>query len=156
MLVEDKVCSGWNFQCCYRFVHKSLFLLCVVAFWCVVTVLSMQITLMVRVYCGFSAKCDDIATLKAHQTDHAGAKEAMAKSTAMRKKVFAACTKETGDLKYNIGALNKVSRRLKRVCLVALLQTTSASMARALSISMDKSSDCDLLRSSLCVGDSTS
>jgi len=97
------------------------------------------------------------ADLKAHQSDRAAAKEAIAKATAMRNKEATAFAKETGDLKTNIGALNKAIPAIEKGMSGGFLQTTSASVVRSLSISMDMSSvDRDLLTSFLSSGSSSS
>jgi len=97
------------------------------------------------------------ADLKAHQSDRAAAKEAIAKATAMRNKEAAAFAKETGDLKTNVAALNKAIPAIEKGMSGGFLQTTSASVVRSLSISMDMSSvDRDLLTSFLASGSSSS
>jgi len=97
------------------------------------------------------------ADLKAHQTDRAAAKDAIAKATAMRNKEAASYAKETGDLKTNIGALNKAIPAIEKGMSGGFLQTNSASVVRSLSISMDMSSvDRDLLTSFLSSGNSAS
>jgi len=97
------------------------------------------------------------ADLKAHQSDRAAAKDAIAKATAMRNKEAAAFAKETGDLKTNIAALNKAIPAIEKGMSGGFLQTTSASVVRSLSISMDMSSvDRDLLTSFLSSGSSSS
>jgi len=97
------------------------------------------------------------ADLKAHQSDRAAAKEAIGKATAMRGKEAAAFAKETGDLKTNIGALNKAIPAIEKGMSGGFLQTTSATVIRSLSISMDMSSvDRDLLTSFLSAGSSYS
>jgi len=97
------------------------------------------------------------ADLKAHQTDRAAAKEAIAKATAMRNKEAAAYAKETGDLKTNVAGLTKAIAALDKGMSGGFLQTTSASVVRSLSISMDMSSvDRDMLTSFLTSGSSAS
>jgi len=95
--------------------------------------------------------------LKSHQGDRAAAKEAIAKATALRSTEAAAFAKESGDLKTNIGALNKAIPAIDKGMSGGFLQTTAASVVRGLSISMDMSSvDRDLLTSFLSAGASSS
>jgi len=95
--------------------------------------------------------------LKAHQTDRAAAKEAIAKATAMRGKEAASYAKETGDLKTNVAGLTKAIAALENGMAGGFLQTTASTIVRSLSISMDMSSvDRDLLTSFLSSGSSSS
>jgi len=97
------------------------------------------------------------ADLKAHQTDRAAAKEAIAKATAMRGKEAASYAKETGDLKTNVAGLTKAIAALENGMAGGFLQTTASTIVRSLSISMDMSSvDRDLLTSFLSSGSSSS
>jgi len=79
------------------------------------------------------------ADLKNHKADRADAKEAVAKATAIRGKENAAYKKTKADLETNIGALSKAIPAIEKG-MGNFLQTTSASVLRSLSISMDMSS----------------
>jgi len=79
------------------------------------------------------------ADLKNHKADRAAAKEAVAKATAMRQKENAAFKKTKADLDTNIAALSKAIPAIEKG-MGNFLQTTSASVLRSLSISMDMSS----------------
>jgi len=83
--------------------------------------------------------------LKAHQTDRAAAKEAIAKATAIRAKEAAAFGKTSSDLKTNLASLGKAIPAIEKG-MGGFLQSSAASMLRSLSISMDMSSvDRDML-----------
>jgi chromosome segregation ATPase len=72
-----------------------------------------------------------------HKKDLAAAKQAIAEATALREKEAAAFAKESGDLKTNLGALEKAIPAIEKGMGSAFLQTTSASTLRDLSISQD-------------------
>jgi len=96
------------------------------------------------------------ADLKAHQTDRAAAKEAIAKATAMRNKEAASYAKESGDLKTNIAGLGKAIAAIDKGMSGGFLQSNSAQLIQGLSITMDMSSvDRDLLTSFLSSGSSS-
>merc|ERR1719326_112938 len=87
--------------------------------------------------------------LKAHQTDRAAAKDAIAKATEIREKEAAAFAKTSGDLKTNLAALGKAIPAIEKG-MGGFLQTSTASVLRSLSINLDMSSvDRDMLTSFL-------
>lgn len=89
------------------------------------------------------------ADLKAHQADRTAAKEAIAKATELRAAEAGAFAKTSGDLKTNIAALGKAIPAIEKG-MGGFLQTTSATVLKGLSISMDMSSvDRELLTSFL-------
>merc|ERR1719272_2077085 len=89
------------------------------------------------------------ADLKAHKADRTAAKGAIAKATALREKEAAAFAKEKGDTETNIAALAKAIPAIEKG-MSGFLQTTSASVLRSLSVSMDMSSvDREMLASFL-------
>jgi hypothetical protein len=79
------------------------------------------------------------ADLKAHKADRAAAKEAVAKATALRGKENGAFKKTKADLDTNIAALSKAIPAIEKG-MGNFLQTSSASVLKSLSISMDMSS----------------
>jgi len=79
------------------------------------------------------------ADLKAHMSDRVSAKDAIAKATAIREKEKAAYSKASADLKTNIGAMDKAIPAIEKG-MGGFLQTSTASVLRQLSISLDMSS----------------
>jgi len=79
------------------------------------------------------------ADLKQHQSDRVAAKDAIAKATAIREKEKAAFAKASSDLKTNIGAMDKAIPAIEKG-MGGFLQTSTASVLRQLSISLDMSS----------------
>jgi len=79
------------------------------------------------------------ADLKAHMSDRVSAKDAIAKATAIREKEKAAYTKASADLKTNIAAMDKAIPAIEKG-MGGFLQTSTASVLRQLSISLDMSS----------------
>merc|ERR1719311_970731 len=93
------------------------------------------------------------ADLKTAQTDRAEAKAAVAKATALREKEAAAYAKESSELKTNIAALAKATAAIEKGMGGAFLQTSTASILKQLSITMDISSmDRELITSFLTQG----
>jgi hypothetical protein len=93
------------------------------------------------------------ADLKTAQTNRADAKEAVAKATALREKEAAAFAKESSDLKTNIAAMIKATTAIEKGMGGAFLQTSTASILKQLSITMEISSvDRDMLTSFLTQG----
>jgi septal ring factor EnvC (AmiA/AmiB activator) len=93
------------------------------------------------------------ADLKAAQTDRADAKAAVAKATALREKEAAAYAKESGDFKTNIAAMKKATTAIEKGAGGAFLQTSTSSIVKQLSVTMDISSiDRDILTSFLTQG----
>jgi septal ring factor EnvC (AmiA/AmiB activator) len=93
------------------------------------------------------------ADLKTAQTDRKDAKEAVAKATSLREKEAAAFAKESGDLKTNIAALTKATTAIEKGMGGAFLQTSTASILKQLSITMEISSvDREMLTSFLTQG----
>merc|ERR1719313_3310378 len=91
--------------------------------------------------------------LKQAQTDRAEAKAAVAKATALRQKEAAAYAKESGELKTDIAALAKATAAIEKGMSGAFLQTSTASILKQLSITMDLSSmDREMLTSFLTQG----
>merc|ERR1719440_719105 len=78
--------------------------------------------------------------LKSAQTDRADAKAAVAKATALRTKQAAAYAKESSELKTNIAATKKATDAIEKGMGGAFLQTTTASVLKQLSVTMDISS----------------
>merc|ERR1711957_953105 len=90
-----------------------------------------------------------VADLKAHKADRAGAKGAIQKATALREEEAAAFAKESSDSKTNIAALAQAIPAIEKG-MSGFLQTSSASVLRSLSVSMDMSSvDREMLASFL-------
>jgi len=77
--------------------------------------------------------------LKAHQSDRVSAKDAISKATAIREKENAAFKKTSSDLKTNIAALDKAIPAIEKG-MGGFLQTSTATVLRQLSISLDMSS----------------
>jgi peptidoglycan hydrolase CwlO-like protein len=80
------------------------------------------------------------ADLATAQTDRADAKTAVATATSLREKEAAAYAKESGELKTNIAALTKAIAAIEKGMSGAFLQTSTASILKKLSISIDMSS----------------
>jgi len=79
------------------------------------------------------------AELKAAQTSRAEAKAAVASATALREKEAAAYAKESGELKTNIAAMKKATAAIEKGAGGAFLQTSTASVIKQLSITVDLS-----------------
>jgi len=93
------------------------------------------------------------ADLKTAQTDRKDAKEAVAKATSLREKEAAAFAKESSDLKTNIAALTKATAAIEKGMGGAFLQTSTASILKQLSITMEISTvDREMLTSFLTQG----
>jgi len=93
------------------------------------------------------------ADLKAAQTDRADAKAAVAKATSLRSKEAAAYAKESSELETNIAAMKKATTAIEKGAGGAFLQTSTASVLRQLSVTMDLSSmDRDMITSFLTQG----
>merc|ERR1719172_138517 len=96
------------------------------------------------------------AELKAAQEDRAAAKEAVAKATSLREKEAAAFAKESSEFKTNIAAMKKATAAISKGMGGAFLQTSSASVVKQLSITMDISSiDRDMITAFLTQGGSS-
>jgi len=80
------------------------------------------------------------ADLKTAQGDRSDAKESAAKATALREKEAAAFLKESTELKANIAAMNKAVSAIEKGMGGAFLQTSTASILKQLSVTMDISS----------------
>jgi len=90
------------------------------------------------------------ADLKAAQTGRTEAKAAVAKATALREKEAAAYAKESGDMNTNIAAMKKATAAIEKGMGGAFLQTSTASVLKQLSITVDLSSiDREMLTSFL-------
>jgi len=93
------------------------------------------------------------ADLKGAQTSRAEAKAAVAKATALREKEAAAFAKESSELKTNIAAMQKATAAIEKGAGGAFLQTSTASVLKQLSITVDLSSiDREMLTSFLTQG----
>merc|ERR1719310_1845498 len=93
------------------------------------------------------------ADLKKAQTDRAEAKAAVAKATKLREKEAAAFAKESSELKTNLAAMKKATAAIEKGMGGAFLQTSTASVLKQLSITMDISSmDMDMLTAFLTQG----
>jgi len=93
------------------------------------------------------------ADLKGAQESRAAAKEAVAKATSLREKEAAAYAKESGEFNTNIAAMKKATAAVSKGMGGAFLQTSTASMLKQLSVTMDISSvDRDVLTSFLTQG----
>jgi len=91
--------------------------------------------------------------LKTAQTDRADAKAAVASATSLRNQQAAAYAKESGELKTNIAALAKATAAIEKGMGGAFLQTSTASILKQLSVTMDISSmDRDMITSFLTQG----
>merc|ERR1719174_717885 len=90
------------------------------------------------------------ADLKSAQESRAAAKAAQAKATALREKEAGVFAKDSGDFKTNIAAMKKATAAISKGMGGAFLQTSSASVLKQLSITMDISSiDREMLTSFL-------
>merc|ERR1719217_1790582 len=90
------------------------------------------------------------ADLKSAQTSRAEAKATVAKATALRQKEAAAYAKESGDMKTNIAAMKKATAAIEKGASGAFLQTSTASILKKLSITVDISNmDREMLTSFL-------
>merc|ERR1719171_2897914 len=95
--------------------------------------------------------------LKQAQTDRADAKAAVAKATALREKEAAAFAKESSELKTNIAATKKATAAIEKGAGGAFLQTSTATILKQLSVSMDISSiDREMMTSFLTQGQGAS
>jgi len=93
------------------------------------------------------------ADLKEAQESRAAAKEAVAKATGLREKEAAAYAQESGDFKTNIAAMKKATAAVSKGMGGAFLQTSTASVLKQLSVTMDISSmDREMLTSFLTQG----
>merc|ERR1719265_849729 len=96
------------------------------------------------------------ADLKGAQEGRAAAKDAVAKATALRQKEAAAFATLSGDYKTNIAAMQKATAAISKGMGGAFLQTSTASVLKQLSITMDISSiDRDMITSFLTQGGSS-
>jgi septal ring factor EnvC (AmiA/AmiB activator) len=80
------------------------------------------------------------ADLKTAETDRSEAKASVAAATALREKEAAAFAKESSDLKTNIAALKNAYTAIEKGMSGAFLQTSTASILKKLSITMELSS----------------
>jgi len=78
------------------------------------------------------------ADLIKHKSDRSAAKDAISKATAIRTKDAGAFAKTEGDLKTNIGALEKAIPAIEKG-MGGFLQTSAAQVVKQLSINMDMS-----------------
>merc|ERR1719277_2972343 len=78
--------------------------------------------------------------LKTAQTNRADAKKAVAEATALREKEASAYAKESSELKTNIAAMKKATAAISKGAGGAFLQTSTASVLKQLSVTMDISS----------------
>merc|ERR1719287_150613 len=93
------------------------------------------------------------AELKSAQTDRADAKAAVAKATSLRSKEAAAYAKESSELETNIAAMKKATAAIEKGAGGAFLQTSTGSVLKQLSITVDLSSiDREMLTSFLTQG----
>merc|ERR1719502_1034911 len=93
------------------------------------------------------------ADLKSAQASRAAAKEAIAKATAIREKEAAAFAKTSGDFKTNIAAMKKATAAISKGMGGAFLQSSTVSVVKQLSITMDISSiDRDMITAFLTQG----
>jgi len=93
------------------------------------------------------------ADLKTAQTDRADAKTAVATATALRTKEATEFAKESSELKTNIAATKSATSAIEKGMGGAFLQTSTASVLKSLSVSMDMSSmDRDMLTAFLTQG----
>jgi peptidoglycan hydrolase CwlO-like protein len=93
------------------------------------------------------------ADLKKAQSDRSDAKAAVAKATELRGKEAAAYAQESSELKTNLAAMKKATTAIEKGMGGAFLQTTSASLLKQLSVTMEISSvDRDMLTSFLTQG----
>merc|ERR1719482_1910069 len=93
------------------------------------------------------------ADLKTAQTDRADAKAAVAKATALRTKEAEAFAKESAELKTNIAAMKKATAAIDGGMSGAFLQTSTVSVLKKLSVTMDISNmDREMITSFLTQG----
>merc|ERR1719235_2421984 len=91
--------------------------------------------------------------LKSAQESRAAAKAAVAKATALREKEAAAYAKTSSDYKTNLAAMKQATAAISKGMGGAFLQTSTASVVKQLSITMEMSSiDRELLTSFLTQG----
>merc|ERR1712194_616930 len=82
-----------------------------------------------------------------------GAKDALAKATALRKKEASIFAKDSSDTKTNIAAMGKAIAALEKGAGGSFLQTSASATLKRLTINMDMSSaDRDMLTSFLTSG----
>merc|ERR1719265_274206 len=82
--------------------------------------------------------------------DRAAAKEAVAEAKAMREKEAGAFAKESAELKSNVEALEKAIAAISKGMTGGFLQTSTASVLRQLSVTLEMSSvDRDMMASFL-------
>jgi hypothetical protein len=94
-----------------------------------------------------------MADVEAAKKGREEAKTAMAEGKALREKEAAAFAKESGDFSTNIAAMGKAIAALEKGAGGSFLQTSTASVLRKLSVTMDMSSiDRDALSSFLSLG----
>merc|ERR1719502_1823504 len=90
------------------------------------------------------------ADLKSAQESRAAAKAAVAKATSIREKEATTFAKESGDYKTNLAAMKKATAAISKGMGGAFLQTSTASVVKQLSITVEMSSiDRELLTSFL-------
>jgi len=93
------------------------------------------------------------ADLKTAQTDRADAKAAVAKATALRSKEAKAFATESSELKTNIAAMKKATAAIDGGMSGAFLQTSTVSVLKQISVTMDLSSmDREMITSFLTQG----
>merc|ERR1719316_803840 len=93
------------------------------------------------------------ADLKSAQESRAAAKDAVATATALREKEASAYAQESSEFKTNIAAMKKATAAISKGMGGAFLQTSTASVLKQLSITMDISSiDREMLTSFLTQG----
>merc|ERR1719446_1175396 len=93
------------------------------------------------------------ADLKTAQTDRADAKAAVDKATALRNKEADAFAKESAELKTNIAAMKKATTAIDNGMSGAFLQTSTVSVLKQISVTMDISSmDREMITSFLTQG----
>jgi len=90
------------------------------------------------------------ADLKSAQESRAAAKAAQAKASALREKEAGVFAKDSGDFKTNVAAMKKATAAIENGAGGAFLQTSTASVLKQLSVTMDMSSvDREMLTSFL-------
>jgi len=93
------------------------------------------------------------ADLKTAQTNRADAKAAVAKAEALRSKEAAAFSQESSELKTNIAAMKKATTAIDGGMSGAFLQTSTVSMLKQISVTMDISTmDREMITSFLTQG----
>jgi hypothetical protein len=83
---------------------------------------------------GEASKVQLEAELKDHQASRAEAKSAMAKAAALREKEATVYAKDSGDMKTNIGAMDKAITAIENGMSGAFLQSTSAQAVQRIAI----------------------